>query len=1359
MDFLELAYEKPKVEPKKWMQGKHLELVTVDTLSRVIDECIESGLYACDLETTGLNRNTYSTKISHDRTKDSIVGICLSPDGHKGYYLPVRHKKGEEHNLPVTKVESEMRRLVASPAIAIFHNAKFDAEFLQFAGGDPIGLWDDPRKWEDTLILAYLRDTREKNKGLKALSKKELGFEMIELKELYPEDHKGGFDFSELDPSWEPVLWYAASDAICTYCLYQVLAPVILKGSPDRAKQDQVYLLEKLCLPATRWMERVGIPTNQDKVTELIRLGQEEFYSCLHDVYSFCETALGRDVAPGWFRVLEQKKDLANSDYNINLQIEDARLEAKRKLLDARDEKGHFIKVTVEKDGETKEWPEKYDILSRPQLGPLFEELEIPDLNRTEKSGQVQTTQGEIERLNEKHGTQYPFLPKIKRMGELQKALGTYLISLRRDVGPDGCIHPNYNQLGTDTGRYTTPSSKNPDQDGGTKFPIHGTPATYDKSRPECLLRIREAFTVRSPDHVMVAIDFGGVELRIATNYSREPKWVKEYFRCSSCNHQFDPGDGTSTPLPPPAYCPRCGSDKIGDLHSATAIAFYGEDKVGAKEFKQLRQQSKCVVGDTLVLTNKGLIPIRDLNPGAKEGEQKSLEGVRVWTDDGVRDATHFWNAGIQDTVRVETQGRFSLEGTKTHRVRVYDRELGYSWKPLGEISEGDYMVLDRGQNIHTGELASALLNPFYHDLVGQDENSPRVPITPDWAYYLGSVTGDGHCSSGAVTTSADIREEEWISFYESLLSRLGLKVKTTHRSSETSKNSAEIRVCSRRLSRELVKWGVKRHSTTATIPTIILQSPPDVQASFLAGLFDADGYVQRDGNAAYCSSSLELLRQTQTLLAALGVFGTLRVQHSNHPLTGKDYYVLCIGGHEASVFRDTIPVKMRRKFERFSEQGECRDKIPWPKDILEKASESLPSSLAGARYLEGLTYNAIDRHRETVNFPEDVLWLRDRGVRLVQVMSVKEGRAPVYDLTVPGPESFWANGFINHNSANFALAYGGGPHALMRATGCDENEAARHHRTFNQTYSVLKGWWDEIKGFARRHGYVPTAFGRQYPLPDIKLPISPKEEPDPLKRQMNKKFRSKAERNATNGPIQGFSADLTKLAMGLIYKEVKNRDWFDKVHLLITIHDELVFELHKSIAVEAIERFQEIMTRSPAILKLNWPVPLTTDCEVGFDWTVPYDVKDFRFRLVRRDGMQMDAESKQETGKVWPKELLDIFGPKYGYFDDEGSVVETTATHESTEPTAPTQSPARVDKVPASPVPRLVDGEPYEYRLRNWSLGTAEKLASVIVDCAGRGSHPLSIKSPTGEDALWPGARIMVNPIEFEATAKAHKL
>lgn len=947
MDFTDWSQEQkiPKVEPKKWMQSKHMELVTLDTLDRVIQECLDSGLIALDLETTGLNKNTYSVKISHSRTIDKIVGFCISPDGHKGYYLPVRHQKGEEHNLPVTRVEAAIRKLIEKGVRFIFHNAKFDQEFLQFAGGEPMGLWDDPKQWEDTLILAYLRNTREKNKGLKALSKNELGFEMIEIKELFPDDHKGDLDFSQLDPSWESVIWYACSDAICTYCLYEVLSPPVLQGTKERKNQRQIYYLEKLCLPATRWMERVGIPTDQDKVSELICLGQEEFYQCLEDVYTFCESELGRDVAPGWFHVFKRKKDLTNADYHINQQIDDAKLEAKRELLDARDEKGHYVKITKEKDGETKQWPEKYDILSRQQLGPLFEELEIPGLRRTEKSNQVQTTQSEIERLNDLHGERYSFLPKIKRMGELQKALGTYLISLRRDVGPDGCIHPNFNQLGTDTGRFTTPSSKKPELDGGTKFPVHGTPATYDKSRPQCLLRVREAFTVRHEDHIMSAIDFGGVELRIATNYSREPKWSAEYFRCSSCGHHFDSGNGEETPIPPPPYCPRCGSDKIGDLHSLTAIAFYGEDTVGTKQFKQLRQQAK---------------------------------------------------------------------------------------------------------------------------------------------------------------------------------------------------------------------------------------------------------------------------------------------------------------------------------------------------------------------------------------------------------------------------------------SANFALAYGGGPQALMRATGCDENEAARHHRTFNMTYSVLKAWWDEIKGFARQFGYVPTAFGRQYPLPDIKLPISPREEPDAFKRQMNKKFRAKAERNATNGPIQGASADLTKLAMGLIYKEVKKRDWFDKVHMLITIHDELVLEIHKSIAVEALEVFQDIMTRSKPILALKWPVPLTTDCEIGKDWTVPFDIKDFKAGLVREDGMQMDFDGKEE-GKVWPPELVKVFGSAYGYWTPQGRSGVTPQPESPASPPPQQEEVGTPEPVSASndlpsmsevtPAKNIRPGEPFEYRLRSWGVGTAYQVAEVIVKCHGRGTHELVLSSPTGENALWTGAKIMVNPLEFETVAKIHGL
>jgi DNA polymerase I-like protein with 3'-5' exonuclease and polymerase domains len=1049
MNFLDSFEDatRPDVPKKPWFGEVSMSLVvSIEMLNRVVDECIESGRYGLDLETTGLDNRVFGGE-----TKDKIVGFCLAPDGKRGYYAPIRHRKGEEHNLPIHEVYACIRRLVETEAVAVFHNAKFDHEFLQFPGGAAIGEWDEPKTFDDTNLLGWIRNTRDKSLGLKHMSEHELGKEMIELEDLFGKDHKGKLDFSELDPSWEPCIWYACSDAICTLLLYEKVHPEVVAPDGKRSLgQEVTYNLEKMTLPATRWMERARIFVDQDRVAELTQLGQVELFQCLCDIYDFCNEQLGhkrlpdRDehgnttpgsVEPGWFRILRKKFVSDDPDYNINDQIEDCRQEAKRKNLDDLDAKGHFFNLELPPDDPDAQFPQKYDILSRQQIGPLFEELQIPDLNRTAKSDQVQTTQAEIERLDERHGHRYPFLPKIKRLGELQKALGTYLISLHRDVGPDGTLRANFKQTGTDTGRFTTPSSKNPSQDGGTKFPIHGTPATYDKKRPACLLGIRSAFRAR-PGRTMVAIDFGGVELRIATIYSGEPKWLREYFRCSTCGNEFNSGDGSATPDAPPAYCPKCGDDRIGDLHTLTGITFYGEDKVGTKAWKQMRQ-------------------------GAK--------------------------------------------------------------------------------------------------------------------------------------------------------------------------------------------------------------------------------------------------------------------------------------------------------------------------------------------------------------------------------------------------------------SANFALAYGGGPSAIMRAIeGCSEQEAARHHRSFNETYSTLKTWWDEVKQFGRKRGYVETAFRRHYPIPDILLPTKfakvqkqlldeyPEKlakwekkyekaktakqksrlleiKPQPpteaaVKKQMeiNRKFKAKAERNATNGPIQGLSADITKLAMALIYRECKKRGWLEKVYMIITIHDELVFEIEDDILAEAVDLFQDIMTRNKTILNMKWPVPLTTDCEIGLDWTVPWDIKDFKYQRVRPDGFQTDEKGRlyrdKNTGellaKFWPEKFVKIFGPVYGFAPvvenlteeegkkffgpewkplplTEGATAPTQplkapeAPQSPQEPPAPpspptvaaapetlTEAPAAAESpAPAPPTPptpptppfsaltgqsSLRPGEVFEFRLRDLGIGVADKLAHVIVHCQGKGSHPLRVVGPAGERLPWPDASIMVNDVEF---------
>jgi hypothetical protein len=187
-------------------------------------------------------------------------------------------------------------------------------------------------------------------------------------------------------------------------------------------------------------------------------------------------------------------------------------------------------------------------------------------------------------------------------------------------------------------------------------------------------------------------------------------------------------------------------------------------------------------------------------------------------------------------------------------------------------------------------------------------------------------------------------------------------------------------------------------------------------------------------------------------------------------------------------------------------------------------------------------------------------------------------------------------------------------------------------------------------------------------------------------------------------------------------------------------------------------------MTRNKTVMMLKWPVPLTTDCEIGSDWTVPYDIKDFKFRRVRRDGMQVD-EKGRETGKVWPADYVRIFGRKYGYADEaEPEAQESSETPSETPEPAETPSaspPSSAVEGPSTAARNALStaGEVFEFQLRSWGIGTAEKLAHVIVKCRGRGTHPLKVISPTGESALWGTANIMVNPIEFETVAKIHGL
>ena len=640
---------RPEVEKFPWMNDVEMILGTVDLIDQIAEECISAGRYAIDLETTGLDQRAFPQDSGQLATVDKIVGYCIAPSPTKGYYIPVRHTAQRDDdqpvNVPPRLVVDMINRIQEGGAIAVFHNAKFDQKFLMYEPAGQAGDWSNIHGWDDTLILAYLRNSRQRQKGLKYLSKVELGREMIELENLFlPEQVKAKkLDFATLDPNWEPTVWYAASDALNTLALYDVLAPEVLEKDKHGRGQNAVYQIERICSVATRYLEQCRIYIDRDKLVELIQLGQKEWWECLQDVYTQVSETLQRDIRPGWVKTMAPyDHTVLDPDYMMAREI------AKREAMpEGRSPiKKSVPSLTNRKVRETVTFPATYDITIPAEFGLMLRELGVEGLEATEKSGQVKTSKDVLERVIERAGEKHSWMKSVKRFREVAKALGNVLFNLYHDTAPDrspdGCVWANFNGTKVDTGRFSTPTPRDKKVfHGQANWNVQSTKAYYYNPKdppPDCVYRQREVIAAR-PGYILFAIDFSGVELRIVTNLSGEPKWLAEFFRCSSCDHTFDRGT-----LPPP-FCPKCGSDKIGDLHSLTTVGIYGENiKDDPKLFKLKRQIGK-IVNFLLCYGGSGMAVMHATGVDEEEGWRikrqfdKTYKGLLRWWKSQEKDA------------------------------------------------------------------------------------------------------------------------------------------------------------------------------------------------------------------------------------------------------------------------------------------------------------------------------------------------------------------------------------------------------------------------------------------------------------------------------------------------------------------------------------------------------------------------------------------------------------------------------------------------------------------------------------------------------------------------------------------------
>ena len=169
-----------------------------------------------------------------------------------------------------------------------------------------------------------------------------------------------------------------------------------------------------------------------------------------------------------------------------------------------------------------------------------------------------------------------------------------------------------------------------------------------------------------------------------------------------------------------------------------------------------------------------------------------------------------------------------------------------------------------------------------------------------------------------------------------------------------------------------------------------------------------------------------------------------------------------------------------------------------------------------------------------------------------------------------------------NAKVINFGIIYGVSAFGLSQQTNLDRSKSKELIDTYYKTYPKLKDYMQNQINFARDNGYVSTVLGRRRYLKDIN--------------SANSFVRGGAERNAINAPIQGSAADIIKIAMINIHKELVQGKWKSK--MILQVHDELVFDVPKS---ESDELKKMVKNKMENAFKLK--VPLIVDIGTGKHW------------------------------------------------------------------------------------------------------------------------------------------------------------
>jgi len=490
----------------------------------------------------------------------------------------------------------------------------------------------------------------------------------------------------------------------------------------------------------------------------------------------------------------------------------------------------------------------------------------------------------------------------------------------------------------------------------------------------------------------------------------------------------------------------------LGSLHPHGDIAVYdslvrlaqpfsmryplvdGHGNFGSQDGFPAAAMRYCVTGDSLIVTEKGLINIGDLS-------NKENINIKILSKDKkIHKASKWFDSNEHPTIKITTNKGYSITGSYNHPLLILSKDEDgkpiFKWRLLEKIKEGDYVVIDRSVDRLWPD-KNLNLSKYYPKITVGRRIKTILPeyLDENLAFILGSLASEGSLNKKRIEFCNV--DENWINEFEEKWKKIFPDSKL-HRFKKNPSSFGKKKYftleCHYRHTIEFLEnigLGLVK-SKFRTIPKLILQSPKNVVVEFIKSYFEGDasityaGGVKRVAEFALISKSEKLIEQFQILFLRFGMNTSKRFDKY------RDTWKLYIRGYRNILrFYKELGFLYERKNKNLEYTVFTYKKKASNSDFVPFVSDYIRSFV----YSEFIDKNNFDQYENMENNYQNVSFIlhKKTGIDHIPMFEYlinynylfdpvvkieNSGIQRVYSIKVESDcHSFVSNGFISHNT------------------------------------------------------------------------------------------------------------------------------------------------------------------------------------------------------------------------------------------------------------------------------------------------------------------------------------------------------